>query len=127
MLPRLEWDTKIKDLLPEEWDPTDPWAKEMATLKDILTHISGLPRTDNTTSVLSKLRHLRSVFELREQWSYNNIMYMVAAHIVSKLSGLPFTSFVETRIFAPLGMNSVYSVDAASKTGRMCHAWSPEG
>ncbi|KAG1720361.1 beta-lactamase/transpeptidase-like protein [Suillus paluster] len=51
-----------------------------------------------------RLRYLRPAFELREQWSYNNQMFMVASHIIETYSGQTYTSFVEDRIFTPLGM-----------------------
>ena len=39
-----DWEPKIKDLLPEEWKLSDHWAEEKANLKDIFSHVSGLPR-----------------------------------------------------------------------------------
>lgn len=38
------WHTKINDLLPGEWGLMDEWAHEKASLRDILSHVSGLPR-----------------------------------------------------------------------------------
>ena len=42
----LDWDTKIKDLLPgnDTWVMWDPWTEEKAALSDVLSHVSGLPR-----------------------------------------------------------------------------------
>jgi CubicO group peptidase (beta-lactamase class C family) len=40
----LNWDTKLADVLPGEWALMDAWATEKASLKDILSHTSGLPR-----------------------------------------------------------------------------------
>lgn len=42
-------------------------------------------------------------------------MYMVGAHILATLTGNPYTSFVQSRIFDPLNMSSsTYSLTAAS-------------
>ena len=41
---RLEWDTKITELLPGDWELMDEWATKKATIRDILSHVSGLPR-----------------------------------------------------------------------------------
>lgn len=41
---RLDWDTKIVDLLPGQWELMDEWATKKANLKDVLSHVSGLPR-----------------------------------------------------------------------------------
>jgi CubicO group peptidase (beta-lactamase class C family) len=40
----LTWDTKIKNLLPDDWKLMDEWATEKASLRDVLSHVSGLPR-----------------------------------------------------------------------------------
>lgn len=37
------WETKIKDILPG-WALLDTWATEKANIRDILGHVSGLPR-----------------------------------------------------------------------------------
>jgi CubicO group peptidase (beta-lactamase class C family) len=38
-----DWDTKMKDLLPNDWELQDRWASEFATVRDVLSHVSGLP------------------------------------------------------------------------------------
>jgi CubicO group peptidase (beta-lactamase class C family) len=38
------WKTKVQDLLPGEWGLVDKWASEKASVHDILSHLSGLPR-----------------------------------------------------------------------------------
>lgn len=42
LLTTFDWDTKIKDLLPEDWKPKDQWQYEKTSLRDILSHVSGL-------------------------------------------------------------------------------------
>lgn len=78
---RLNWDTKLADLLPGQWALMDEWASRGAKLKDIFSHVSGLPRhdhaysrNDTSASVLSRIRDLRPAFELRERYSYSNIV-----------------------------------------------------
>lgn len=38
-----DWDTKVKDLLKDEWELMDEWAGEKVAVKDILSHVSGVP------------------------------------------------------------------------------------
>lgn len=38
-----DWDTKMLDLLPEEWKTEDEWTTNKASLKDLLSHVTGLP------------------------------------------------------------------------------------
>lgn len=43
-LSQFDWDTKIKDLLPDEWELMDIWADAKANIRDVLSHVSGLYR-----------------------------------------------------------------------------------
>ncbi|OAX32863.1 beta-lactamase/transpeptidase-like protein [Rhizopogon vinicolor AM-OR11-026] len=134
-LTEFNWHTSIQDLLPGEWQLMDEWASRKANMKDILSHVSGLPRHDfafgpyeSPKEAVSRLRYLRPAFELREQWSYNNQMFMVAGHIVETYSGKTYTSFVEDRIFTPLGMSSsTFSPAKAAKTGKFTQGWTSSG
>jgi CubicO group peptidase (beta-lactamase class C family) len=38
------WQSKVKDILPWEWALMDEWADQQASFRDVLTHVSGLPR-----------------------------------------------------------------------------------
>jgi CubicO group peptidase (beta-lactamase class C family) len=50
-------------------------------------------------------------FEPGEQWQYSNTGYVVAGLIAEKVSGEPLVSYLERRIFKPLGMTSVVDQD----------------
>ena len=53
---------------------------------------------------------------------------MVGAYIVSTLTGMRFTDFVNDRIFKPLGMSSsTYSINEALQTGRFTDTWTSFG
>jgi len=41
-----DWNTKVKDIMPDgsDWSLMDRWAYEKANIRDILSHVSGLPR-----------------------------------------------------------------------------------
>lgn len=52
-LTEITWQTKIKSLLPSEWELMDEWASEKANVRDILSHVSGLPRYVFTSRVRS--------------------------------------------------------------------------
>ena len=55
-------------------------------------------------------------------------MYAVGAYVVSTLTGMRFTDFVNYRIFKPLGMSSsTYSIDEALQTGRFTDTWTSFG
>ena len=80
-----DWDTRVKNLLPKElnWSlkpiDDDDSATRNAKIKDILAHLSGLPTNDltflpgdTTESMIRRMGKLRTAYELREQYSYNN-------------------------------------------------------
>ena len=55
-------------------------------------------------------------------------MYMVGAHVITALSGVPFAEFVEDRILKPLRMTrSTYSINEAIQSGDASEAWTPFG
>ncbi len=61
-------------------------------------------------------------FEPGTQWQYSNTNYVIAGLIVEKVSGIPLFRLFQARIFGPLGMSSVSSID----TGRLGDT-DPEG
>jgi CubicO group peptidase (beta-lactamase class C family) len=134
-LSEFNWHTLVQDILPGEWQLMDEWASKKANMKDILSHVSGLPShdlsygpDDSPKDDVLRMRYLRPAFELREQWSYNNKMFMAAAHIIETYSAQTYTSFVEDRIFTPLGMtSSTFSPAKAGKTGRFTQGWAGNG
>ena len=82
---RFDYDTKVTDITPEELEwglhdlHGDSWATRRASIRDILGHVSGLPRHDYTYArsdgpedVIRRMSGLRTAYELREKWSYNN-------------------------------------------------------
>ena len=43
-LTTFDWETKLVDLLPDEWALEDEWASKKANVRDTLTHVTGMPR-----------------------------------------------------------------------------------
>ncbi|KAJ7162602.1 beta-lactamase/transpeptidase-like protein [Mycena crocata] len=127
------WDTKLRDLLPEEWKLEDEWTTNKADLKDLLSHVTGLPPHDMSYSpqdaprdVVLGMRRLRTSHELRQHYDYNNMMFVTGAFVVSKYSGLSYRDFVEERILRPLGMNSsTLYPNRAFQMGNMTQSWTP--
>lgn len=111
---KLHWDDPVIDLIPD-FRLYDPYVTREVTLRDLLTHRTGLPGTDlfwvipenNYTfpEIIRRLRYVKPISSFRSQWEYENVMYAVAGEIVARVSGMPWETFVRTRIFTPLGMN----------------------
>jgi CubicO group peptidase (beta-lactamase class C family) len=108
----LEWDRPLRDYVPDV-RLHDPFASDRLTIVDLLSHRSGLPRHDFTwvgqpdrsrAELVRSLRFLPLSRDLRQDWQYCNLGYLVAGHVVEALSGVPWEDFVRARLFGPLGM-----------------------
>ncbi len=112
---KLRLDDTVAQHLP--WftmQPVAPDDNAPPTLAELLTHHSGLPReaTDHwSTFNFPDAAGLRAAvagrpttFAPEVRWKYSNLGYALAGQIVEKLSGEPFSAYVQRRIFDPLGM-----------------------
>lgn len=115
----IAWDDPVIKYLPE-FRLQDLHATHHLTIRDLVTHRSGLPRHDfawyNSTfprsEILKRLEHLEPTCDLREKFQYNNLMYAVAGIVIEKVTGQTWEEYVAEHIFKPLGMDrSNFSVD----------------
>src|SRR5581483_4839270 len=114
---QLDWDTPIKHYLPQ-FKMYDAFATERITVRDLLTHRSGLPRHElvgynssySRKELVERLQYLEPNKDLRCEWQYSNLMYMLAGYLCEAITGQRWEDFVQERIFMPLGMmNSNFS------------------
>lgn len=115
---KLSLDDNPKKYLPY-FRINDPDTDKNITIRDILSHASGLNRTDlamvtgklNREELIQVAGEAKPVAKLREKFLYQNIMFAAAGEIVSTVQKEPYEKFVPERIFKPLGMtNSTMSV-----------------
>lgn len=122
---KLKWDDRVSKYLPE-FETYDPYVTRELTIRDLLTHRSGLERgdylwygTDNSREeVLRRTRYIKPTWSLRSTFGYQNLMYLAAGQVVEKVSGKSWDAFVAERIFAPLGMVESNTSITAFKNGR---------
>jgi CubicO group peptidase (beta-lactamase class C family) len=110
---KLRWDDKVIDYLPD-LRLYDAYATRELTVRDLLTHRTGLPGTDLLWAVeenqytmpemIRRLRYVKPATSFRSTWSYQNVVYGIGGLLVEKISGMPWETFIRTRIFTPLGM-----------------------
>jgi CubicO group peptidase (beta-lactamase class C family) len=92
----------------------DPYASREITVRDLLSHRSGLARGElawygsgfDRDEIVRRVRYLKPSWSFRSQFGYQNIMYVAAGQVVARVSGTSWDDFVRERIFAPLGMTS---------------------
>jgi CubicO group peptidase (beta-lactamase class C family) len=108
---KLRLDDRVIDHIPE-FQLSDPWVTREVTIRDLLLHRTGLPGTDglwtrfaySPEEMMRRLRYVKPNSSFRSRWDYQNVMYGVAGMIVERASGMSWESFLQTRIFTPLGM-----------------------
>jgi CubicO group peptidase (beta-lactamase class C family) len=112
---QLGWDDRVIDHLPE-FRMQDPWVTREFTIRDLLTHRSGLPlgagdlllfpqATSTVDEIIHALRYLTPSTSFRSEFAYDNLMFIVAGEVVARISGMPFEDFLEQRLLSPLGMD----------------------
>ncbi|HEV7891133.1 MAG TPA: serine hydrolase [Pyrinomonadaceae bacterium] len=90
----------------------DPESDAKITVRDLLSHSSGLNRTDlawitgvlNREEVIRVAAQAKPTAKLREKWQYQNVMYSAAGECVAKAENSTWESLIRERIFKPLGM-----------------------
>jgi CubicO group peptidase (beta-lactamase class C family) len=108
----LEWERPLRDYVPE-LRLSDPVVTDRLTVTDLLSHRSGLPRHEmvwlghpgrSRAEVVRRLRFLPLSKDLRQEFQYCNLGYLVAGYAVEALSGTSWEDYLRTRLLAPLGM-----------------------
>ncbi|MFZ9303276.1 MAG: serine hydrolase [Sediminibacterium sp.] len=112
---KIKWDDRVTDYIPE-FKMYDPYVTDAFTIRDLLTHRSGLglgagdlmmfPDGSNFTKkdIIHNLRYLKPVSAFRTKYDYDNNLYIVAGEVAERASGIKWEDLVEQRIMKPLGM-----------------------
>ncbi len=108
---KLKWDDKVTDHL-RGFRLYDPYVTRELTVRDLLTHRSGLSRGDELwwrtdltrDEVLYRVRFLKPSWSFRSAYGYQNIMFTAAGEVVASVAGMSWDNFVRDRIFRPLSM-----------------------
>jgi len=130
---KLKWTDLVKDKLPG-FQMYDPYVTDHMTVRDLLTHRSGLglgegdllivPDTNRSRAdIVHALRYLKPVSGFRETFAYDNILYIVAGALVQAVSGQTWEDFVRDHIFKPAGMTDAHTnYDVAAPNAVWLHA-----
>lgn len=114
---KLQWDDKVRQHIPE-FQLYDPWVTEEFTVRDLVTHRSGLglgagdlmffPEGNdfNVTDIINNVKHLKPESSFRSTFQYNNNMFIIAGEVLRRVSGMTWEDFIETKIMKPVGMTS---------------------
>jgi CubicO group peptidase (beta-lactamase class C family) len=121
---KLGLDDKIARYLPES-----PAAWKDVTIRELLTHTSGIPDYTGEESTNKGVIDLRKDyaeeqlipafatmpmgFAPGEKWSYSNTGYVLLGIIIHRVTGEFYGDFLQERIFRPLGMTSTQIISEA--------------
>ena len=94
-----------------------PAAWDKITFFHLLTHTSGIPSFTSfpdyasteafpTTpeKLVARFRDKPLEFQPGEKWNYSNSGYILLGYLIEKITGEPYSRFVQENIFNPLGM-----------------------
>ncbi|HRO09245.1 MAG TPA: serine hydrolase [Saprospiraceae bacterium] len=113
---RLKLDDKVRKYIPE-FTMYNTYVTEEFTIRDLLTHRSGLglgagdlmvwPDGHNFTpdDIISNIQYLKPVSGFRTKYDYDNLLYIIAGVVIERVSGMPWTTFIEENFLVPLRMN----------------------
>ena len=91
---KVKWDDPATKYLPG-FQLFDPYVTREITVRDLLSHRSGLSRGDMLwygqelprDSILYHVRYLKPTWSLRSHFGYQNIMYLAAGQLTSRVTG----------------------------------------
>jgi CubicO group peptidase (beta-lactamase class C family) len=112
---RVSWDDRVVERLP--WFRlSDPYVTRELTLRDLLSHRSGLGlgggdllwyrSTYPPREVLTRIGALAPASSFRTTYAYQNIPFLAAGEVIPAVTGTQWDAFVRQRILQPLGMTS---------------------
>ena len=127
----LQADGKVKltdsprDYIPELKFSTNE-LNNLVTIKDMMSHRTGLPRhdlswywfsTNSKDSLIRRIQYQEPFAEVREKWYYNNFMYLAQGVISERITGMTWEENIREMLFTPLQMKSSnLSIDALEQS-----------
>src|SRR5277367_4338280 len=124
---RLSWDDPVYQRLPG-FVMYDPYVSHEMTIRDLLTHRSGMglgegdllfwPKTTYTRDeIIYKLRFMKPASSFRSKYAYDNLLYMAAGQIIPAVTGISWDEYIRQNIFVPLRMNNSTTTSKTFKAG----------
>ncbi len=100
---------------------------DMITIRDIMTHRTGLPRHDiswylfssnSRDSLMQRIAYQEPFAKVREKWYYNNFMFLTQGVIAERITGKSWEDNIGTHFFEPLDMKTSSTVIDGLKNGQ---------
>lgn len=110
---KLKWNDKVIDYLP--WfRMSDAYITKEMTVKDLLVHRSGLglgagdllwwpPTNYSRQEICERVKDVPLIHSFRSTYAYDNVLFIIAAQLIEKVSGLKWEQFIKERMLDPMG------------------------
>lgn len=127
----LHWDEPVIDVI-SEFRLWDQYATTNLTIRDLLTHRSGLPRHEffwynskmSKEEMLKRIRYLQPSYDFRERYQYGNLMYFTAGLALERATGKTWEQLIKEKILDPLNMTHTnVSVDETCQSWNYAHPY----
>jgi CubicO group peptidase (beta-lactamase class C family) len=125
---KIRWDDPVTEHMPG-FQLYDPYVTREMTIRDLLTHRSGLglgagdlmffpPGNLGRDEIIRRLRFIKPATSFRSAYAYDNLLYIAAGQLIPAVTGKSWDDFVKDRIFTPLGMTNTFTDVAALRNGK---------
>ncbi len=136
---KLQWDDRVTQFIPD-FALSDPYVTREFTVRDMLTHRSGLGlgagdllwfhSNYSRHEVVRRIRAAKFVSGFRAAYAYDNVMYIAAGEIFPAVTGQSWEDFIQHQILGPLGMTEAKTGVEAVPVGANAatpHGRAPDG
>jgi CubicO group peptidase (beta-lactamase class C family) len=125
---KIRWDDPVVQHMPG-FQMYDPYVTREMTIRDLLTHRSGLglgagdlmffpPGDLGRDEIIKRLRFIKPATSFRSAYAYDNLLYIAAGQLIPAITGKSWDDFVRDRIFQPLGMTNTFTDVGALTNGK---------
>ncbi len=111
----LKWDDRVVDHYPE-FSLYDPYITREMRVRDLVSHRAGYQTFDgdllwyatnySREEVVERFTARDNKYSFRSHFGYSNLMFIEAGQLIEKVSGMSWDTFIQKKIFAPIGMEN---------------------
>lgn len=120
---KLRLDDSLSTILPEHKIRQQFTDSGPITIRSLLTHSSGLPRESDfpywtgpdykfpsREQAHEKLEQQETLYPASTYFQYSNLGMMLLGEVIEKVSGKPYSEYIEEHILKPLRLTSTFSI-----------------
>jgi CubicO group peptidase (beta-lactamase class C family) len=109
---KLRWEDPVVAHVPA-FEMSDPWVTRAFMIEDLMAQHSGMsPYAGDLLAVIgfdapaiqAQIKQMPLVSSFRSRFAYVNNLFLVAAEVIRRHTGMPWADAVQRRLFEPLGM-----------------------